>query len=721
MSSSQQKKSSGLSDSDNEMAGRLLLTGVMGVIALLVLALSPILIGGFLIGMIWYGAYMEDGEPNGEKLIWPMLVTLALFVYGLGVFPPWERFFEGVLFTDFHSWTRKQIMLVIAVVNEWLPGGHQVHSVTIRQARLYGWCVFIMAVATLVWLHFKGMGRGVFLYQGARALFTPMRLVASRGHWLVALGIGLGALSFIDTLPEWFKTGCGIALGLMLFYHAMTIGFVIGDADHPTGEERQPQSKPVLVGTEKGRPNKRIQLTDDQLNHHVHIVGASGFGKSVLLSHVIKNRINSGGGVLFVDLKADFETIRQVVSTVKNAGRENDLRIFSCGNPEISHPYNAIGSGTANQLKDRVMGALNWSEEFYKNEASSFLLKILRGLTLLRDRKGQSFDLGTILNCITDQNQITRVIDELPETETQVREELEGLHRHLAKSENLKALQGLKSQLESLLLSDFGHLLRAYDGGINLFEAIRHQKIVYLLLDSRTYGESSRALGKIILQDLKAASARVDNEIPRAERKPFAVIIDEFADMATEDFVGFLDRARSSKIGVVVAHQEIADLSRLSPEFAQRLMNSTSTLFSFLQKLPDSSELIAGVAGTRKTREVTEQAETDWLFGERKTGMKSIKEVDEFVIHPNVIRSLNVGECVMVQKYPSSKSAVVRVKQEAMNTYLTNEEVQDTLRAMKEKYKLRDEQRTAARKPAREASAKFREPREVSGYWQDGI
>lgn len=700
------------------MAGRLLFMGVVSVIALLVLAVSPILVGGFLIGMIWYGAYMEDGEPNGERIFWPVVVTLALFVYGLGVVPPFERTFEGVLFTDFHAWMGKRVRAVIAAVNEWLPGGNQIHSVTVRQVRLYGWCVFPMAVANLIWLHFKGAGRGVFLYRGARALFAPIRLVASRRRWLMVLGTGLGVANLTTAMPAWLKVGAGIAFALMLLYHAMTVAFAIGDADQPTSAETRP-SEPVLIGSEKGRPNKRIQLTDDQLNHHVHIVGASGFGKSVLLSHVVKNRIHSGGGVLFVDLKADSETIRQVVSTAKRAGREDDLRIFSCGNPEISHPYNAIGNGTANQLKDRIMGALNWSEEFYKNEASSFLLKILRGLALLRDRKGQPFDLGTILNCIADQKQIMRVIDELPETETQVREELEGLHRHLAKPENLKALQGLKAQLESLLLSDFGHLLRAFDGGIDLFDAIRSRKIVYLLLDSRTYGESSRALGKLILQDLKAASARVDNEIPKQERKPFAVIIDEFADMATEDFVGFLDRARSSKIGVVVAHQEIADLSRLSPEFARRLMNSTSTLFAFLQKLPDSSELIAGIAGTRKTREVTEQAETDWLFGERKTGMKSIKEVDEFVIHPNVIRSFGVGECVMVQKYPSSKSAVVRVRPE-VNDSLASEEVREALRAMKDRYKSRDERNAVERRPARRStSAEIREPREASGYWQD--
>lgn len=710
MSSSKQTKSYGVSDSDNEMAGRLLLMGAVGIIALLVIAVSPILICGFLLGLIWYGAYIEDGEANGEKIFWPVIITLTLFVYALGTPPPFDSFFRGVLFTDFHTWTGKQVSSVMVAINEWLPRKAAIYSISHRQVRVYLWCVFLMAIANFVWLHFKGAGRGVFLYQGARMIFMPFRVLAARWQWLLGLSAVLGVLSLIITIPMWFKLAAGVALLLMFIYHLMTIGF---DDVSPVKTETK-QSEFISVGTEKGKPNKRIYITEDQLNHHVHIVGASGFGKSVLLSHIIKNRIHSGSGILFVDLKADFETIRQVISTVKAANRENDLRIFSCGNPQISHPYNAIANGTANQLKDRIMGALNWSEEFYKNEASSFLLKILRGLTILRDKKGHSFDLNTILTGITDQNQLARIIDELPENESQVRGELEDLRRHLAKPENQKALQGLKSQLESLLLSDFGHLLSANDEGIDLFEAIRQQKIVYLLLDSRTYGESSRALGKIILQDLKAASARVDSEIPRTERKPFTVIVDEFADMATEDFIGFLDRARSSKIGVVVAHQEIADLSRLSPEFARRLMNSTSTLFAFLQKLPDSSELIAGVAGTRKTREVTEQAETDWLFGERKTGMKSIKEVDEFMIHPNVIRSLNVGECVVVQKYPSSKSAVVKVKSEAAANYLTNKEVQNTLEIMKDKYQTK----TLARDMNQDRTKESRNLGEKSNYWK---
>ena len=398
---------------------------------------------------------------------------------------------------------------------------------------------------------------------------------------------------------------------------------------------------------------------------------------------MVKNRILSDSGLLFIDLKADFETIRQVVSTAKAANRMQDLYIFSCGNPEISSSYNVLASGTANQLKDRIMGALSWSEEYYKNEAASFLLKLLRGLTYLRDHKGTVIDLAEVLRCTESSSAIENLAKELPQTETNLIWQMEELASSLGKPEKFKALQGLRSQLEALVLSDIGPLLAGNKDGIDLFEAIRSKKIVYVLLDSRTYGESSRALGKLILQDLKAASARMDNEIEKNQRTPFTVIVDEFADLATEEFLGFIDRARSSKIGVVIAHQEIADLSRISPEFSHRLMNLTSTLFAFLQKVPETSDLVASISGTKTTKKTTEQVQEDWLFGDKKTGAKSVREVEEFVIHPNTIRSLSVGECVMVTKYPKSKSAVVKVKAESTTDYLSEAEVRSVLGSMR--------------------------------------
>lgn len=701
------KERSRVSASDNEAAGRLLLVGVFGVIGFMLLLISPILIGGFLIGLIWYGAFMESGEPSGGRVVWPVVITLMIFIYLIGLFPPFEHHIRGVLFNDFSQWTWDHVRSVMMTVNSLLPRKLELRVISELQIKTYIWCMIPVSIASFIYLHRKGTARGVGLYELINICFTPVRIFASNLIWIAAFGFTVLLASFVFNLPPWFLSFVSASSVLMSFYHYAKYGF----GGNSNGVEKpEVTSGPLLLGIEKGKA-KKVSLSDEQLNHHVHIVGASGFGKSVLLSHMIKNRIQNGSGLLFVDLKADFETIRQVVSTSKGAGRLDDLYIFSCGNPAVSSPYNVVGRGTANQLKDRIMGALNWSEEFYKNEASSFLLKLLRGLVAVRDLRGQSFDLGTILECASNPRKILDVIRDLPESEQVVRSELEGLVTQLAKPDQLRSLQGLRSQLESLLLSDFGHLLKANENGVDLFEAIQKKKIIYILLDSRTYGESAKALGKLILQDLKAASAKIDAEVERAKRIPFTVVVDEFSDMASEDFIGFLDRARSSKIGIVMAHQELADLSRISPEFASRLMNSTSTLFAFLQKLPDSSELISGICGTRKTKEVTEQAKSNWIFGDEKTGMKSIKEVDEFVIHPNVIRSLGVGECVLVQKYPSSKAMLIKVKAESKN-YLEEKEVREILAKIATRY-------TREKTMVRNQKVKSMNTEDNDSYWNN--
>ncbi len=670
----------GFSDADNEQAGRFLMMIAFLVVGIAALMVSPIAIGGFVIGLIWYGAYMEDGEPNGEKLAWPVALTLTMFVYLFGAPVLLTHYMEGVLFTDFGKWTSDQVWGVIGTLNGFLPRKMAIRNITVDEVRFYAWALIPAACASFYYLHRKAAGRGVFVYQAFHAALTPFRLLAVRWLW-VLVPAGVFALAgWIFHMPDWVRQGLGLMfLNLMVYTFIVTrreekslAKLVAKDADEPR------ISGPILLGSVKGSPGSKVRLTEDQLNHHVHIVGASGFGKSVLLSHVIQNRIGSGSGLLFVDLKADFETIRQVVSHAKAAARMKDLYIFSCGNPEISSSYNVLSQGTANQLKDRIMGALNWSEEFYKNEASSFLLKLLRGLTYVRDQGGAAIDLATVLKCTEGPGPIEALIERLPKSELELVSQLEDLVSSLGKPEKFKALQGLRSQLEALVYSDIGHLLTASNDGIDLFEAIAKKKIVYVLLDSRTYGDSARALGKLILQDLKAASARIDNEIPRGERTPFTVVVDEFADLATEEFLGFLDRARSSKIGVVVAHQEIADLSRISPEFSHRLMNSTSTLFAFLQKVPQTSDLIASISGTKTTTKVTEQAQSNWLFGDEKTGMKSMRDVDEFIIHPNTVRSLAVGECVMVTKYPKSSSAVVKIRPKAQG-YLSADEVRNIL------------------------------------------
>lgn len=70
--------------------------------------------------------------------------------------------------------------------------------------------------------------------------------------------------------------------------------------------------------------------------------------------------------------------------------------------------------------------------------------------------------------------------------------------------------------------------------------------------------------------------------------------------------------------------------------------------------------MISAMAGTRKTWKETVQS-SKMLWFDVPTENKSIREVEEFVIHPNVFKSLQVEKCVCVKKYPEARAYLVGV------------------------------------------------------------
>lgn len=108
---------------------------------------------------------------------------------------------------------------------------------------------------------------------------------------------------------------------------------------------------------------------------------------------------NSLSRIFEINLKSDMETLLKFSKYVAQADRINDLQIFLLTEKKLSMPYNLISDGTATQLRDRIVLSLNWSEEYYKNQSSSFLLKLLILLCWLRDNQQLKFNIGTILSC----------------------------------------------------------------------------------------------------------------------------------------------------------------------------------------------------------------------------------------------------------------------------------------------------------------------------------
>jgi hypothetical protein len=45
----------------------------------------------------------------------------------------------------------------------------------------------------------------------------------------------------------------------------------------------------------------------------------------------------------------------------------------------------------------------------------------------------------------------------------------------------------------------------------------------------------------------------------------------------------------------------------------------------------------------------------------KRTGGGSKRDVQEFIIHPNLVKTLRVGKCVCIKKYPESRAYLVDV------------------------------------------------------------
>lgn len=423
----------------------------------------------------------------------------------------------------------------------------------------------------------------------------------------------------------------------------------------------KPYQGDIFLGEEKesGTP---MGLTEDQLVRHIYILGASGFGKSVAVQKIIKNRIFKDNGLMYLDLKSDSGLLRNIRSWVKDSGRENDLLIFNTNDLKATEHYNPLKNGNATQLKDLIIGSLVWTEDYYKKFAEGFLLRLLVLLVRLRNDGKLTLDLHTIYLSVSNPKFLANITSLLDPSSSELAPEAHELSEFIKDKENQKALKGLEVQLQSLTCSRFGEKLFSDPLSIDLFEAALTGKIVIFFLDSRIYGESVKALGKMILSDLKATSSRIENEIENENDRPlFPIIIDEFSDLATHEFLSFMDRARSSKFATIISHQEMMDLDHIDPVFAKRLINLTSTQLIFNSKIPESSDFFASIIGTETTEKETERVERNFLMSKR-TGDKSLREAEAFRVHPNIFRDLSVGECVYISKYPSVLNSKILIE-----------------------------------------------------------
>jgi type IV secretory pathway TraG/TraD family ATPase VirD4 len=398
--------------------------------------------------------------------------------------------------------------------------------------------------------------------------------------------------------------------------------------------EENPLKKYARIGDE-AHTGEPVALTEEMRLRHTQILGATGYGKTEsVLKTLIHNDIRNGRGVLLIDGKGDSGFRNQIIMASQNFGRFEDVCYFNFSDPVRTMTYNPVLNGSATEIRDRIIDALDWSEEYYKKCASSALLLTLQIFEHRRQKPTLEKIVGFLMNPGTYPGAIPSEVNAL----------YKDFRENYAK--RLPEIKGLITDLNNLILSGGGKFLSDESPDIDLLTAVREKKIIILQVSTLDFGMTARSFGRLVIQDLKAMCGILNREAD-VQRDLFCAYIDEFESFAHESFNELLSKARSAGIGITICHQSMGDLEKIGPFFQKQITENTNNKIILRVNDEETVEYFANMAGTKHTTRTTHQVEED-IFWTRKTGVGSRRDVEEFIIHPNVFRNLKIGEAVVL-------------------------------------------------------------------------
>ena len=413
---------------------------------------------------------------------------------------------------------------------------------------------------------------------------------------------------------------------------------------------------PIGISLISKRP---VSLSVNSRVQHTIVSGATGQGKTTLLKTLLLHSFKHNHPIIIIDPKGERTDIQEMKSKAKLYGREKDFCLFSLSSPEESFTYNPLKEGTAEQIKARLMDGLRFEQEYYKAQASLFLGGILAVLQFLnkpvsfslldkylQDKNGIQALNEELLS--VDENEATRTKNQdnpIADKLVSVLDQIQGIPK--------QDLAGLQAQISSLNCLEFKDILSEEetdsDRALSLEECLRERKIAYFQMNVNGYGEISRQIGRMILQDLKVLSNRIQCGQKRLNYNFCACFIDEFGSFATPDFADFLKMARSSRIGIHLFCQGLSDLSGVSPEFKDQIVGNTASKIIFRQDVARDAEEWALMAGTLPSKKITYQV-SDLDTHQEMIGTGSVREVKEMKIEFDVFKRLSPGQAVLIDK-----------------------------------------------------------------------
>jgi hypothetical protein len=326
-----------------------------------------------------------------------------------------------------------------------------------------------------------------------------------------------------------------------------------------------------------------VSLNTEQRLRHMHVIGATGTGKSTLLLNMIVQDIEQGNGLAVIDPHGDL--IERVMSFVP-AKRTRDVVLFDPSDAE----------------NPRGINILSAKREAEKNVIASDLVSVFRRMSTSWGDQ-MSVVLGNAIQAFLESSLSGTLLDlrNFLLEDSFRKEFLKSVHDNEVKYFWEKQFWELRGGTASSILTRLDTFLRpkiirnviAPKTELRFDEILNEQKILLIKLSQGLLGEeNSTLLGTLIVSKLhQGAMAR--QALPVKERTPFYLYIDEFQNFITPSLAGVLSSTRKYGLGLILAHQDLRQLFNQDTSVANSVISNPGTRICFrlgdfdAQKLQD--------------------------------------------------------------------------------------------------------------------------------------
>lgn len=451
-----------------------------------------------------------------------------------------------------------------------------------------------------------------------------------------------------------------------------TAAATVNDLDVPIGVD------------EAARP---VTLDATAFRTHGVVIGPTGVGKTQALERIIYGFTGAPAArdlhlpAVIVDMKADPDLAATLAAIAAQSGRQfHHVTVDATGSA-----YNPLAGLTADEMADALYETLFAADKSLNMHYATLSRRLLQqacrvcvDLAAARVARvgGGTWTIG--LADVTDLLNLDTLRSVTPYLSPAVAASLTRYLGDLEAANNEGDVGDVRDRVAVIVDTAAGRALDA--SGFTMEQAIRAGDIVCMSLDAAGAPQTARTIGTLAVQDLCATFGRLARD-GWGKTHMCLTVLDEFSALGTPRVADLYARARSAGGAVLLATQDLdADLEAVSPQFAASVRTNANVWLVLRQTRGEAADAIARDIGSRLAWKETLQIEDDWdaLGGlHAASGVGSLREVDEFILHPNDIKSLPQGGAYLVVKVPSgtinAASADTRIERVHINALSDDE------------------------------------------------